>query len=180
MISQFEGGRWTNLRSDSACIQKRKGTELLRALRVGGGERILGAAACVKHAEGTAAVTPYQHHCVLSLGDIGEGLLDIGSTLRRTTVHADDDLSGLETSFFGGAAGLNALDNRSLQVFRCLQLLANIRSKVRNSDSPARLAVVAVGRQLVFAVSAAHLVRCDGNGNALAIAQDIERDLGSG
>src|ERR1035438_3558479 len=104
-----------------------KGTESLRALCVGGGEA-LGAAAGVKHAEGTAAIAPYQHHRVLSLRNTGEGLLDIGSALRRATVHADDDLSRLESSFLGGATGLDALNDRTLQVFRGLQLLTDIRS----------------------------------------------------
>src|ERR1039458_6559048 len=130
---------------------KRKGTELLRALCVGGGEA-LGAAAGVKHAEGTAAIAPYQHHRVLSFRDIGEGFLDIGSALRRATVHADDNLSWLESSFLGGAAGLDALNDRSLQVFRGLQLLADLRGQVGDADSPARLAVIAIRGNIVLAV----------------------------
>src|ERR1019366_2127674 len=169
-------GRGINLQSDSGAF-KTKGHGIAPC-PIGLAGRILGAAAGVKHAEGTAAIAPYQHHRVLSFRDIGEGFLDIGSALRRATVDADDDLSRLESSFLGGAAGLNALDERALQIFRGLQLLADLSGQVGDADSPARLAVIAIRGNLVLAVAAAHLVESYRDVDVLSIARDFERDLG--
>src|ERR1017187_5857480 len=171
-------GRGINLRYDST-LSKEQGHGIAPC-PIGLAERILGAAAGVKHAEGTAAIAPYQHHRVLSFRNIGEGFLDIGSALRRATVHADDNLSWLESSFLGGAAGLDALNDRSLQVFRGLQLLADLRGQVGDADSPARLAVIAIRGNLVLAVAAAHLFESYRDVDVLPIAHDFERDLGPG
>ena len=134
----------------------------------------------MQHAEGAAAVGPDQDHCVLSFGNVGKGLLHVRGGRRLLTVDALDHVARLESRILGRASRLNPLDDRALDVLGRLNLIAYVRGKVGDPDSPTRFAVFGAGRKLFLLVFRAELFQGDRNAHALAVAEDVERDLGPG
>src|SRR5215831_14199789 len=134
----------------------------------------------MQNAEGAAAVGPNEDHGVLPFGNVGEGLLHVGGARRLLTVHALNDIARLESGIIGRASRLNALHNRTLDGSGCLNLLAYVGGEIGDADSPTRLAVVGAGGELFFLILRAEFFQRDKYVDALAVAEDVESDLGSG
>ena len=134
----------------------------------------------MKYAESTAAVAPDQDHRILSLGNVGEGLLHLGCGRRLLTVHALNDLTGLQTSFVSGAAGLHALNHCTLQARGGLQLLAHVRGEIADADPPAWLTILGPGAEIFLLLLRAEFFECDRHIDTLAVAEDVKTHLGSG
>jgi len=76
----------------------------------------------VEDAEGAASVGPHQDQRVLAFGDGGQGFLDVGGVLYGVAVDFDDYVAALEAGVIGGAAGLDLLDDRAVQIAAGLDL----------------------------------------------------------
>src|SRR6516165_1852632 len=134
----------------------------------------------MQNAEAAAAVGPDQDHCVLSFRYVAEGLLYVGGRGRLLTVHALNYVARLKSGILGRTSRLYTLDDGTLQVRRSLQLLAHVRGKVGDTDSPTRFAVVAAGGELFVLIFRAERFEPDRHIQVLTVAEDVERDLGSG
>src|ERR1700728_3194856 len=92
------------------------------------------------------------------------------------TIHFDDHVSTLQTCVVCGAAGLDLLHDRAMEIAGRLQLVAQLRSHVGKTETPARLAVAVAADFLAWMVAAAHFFQSDGHVYILAITQDSQLD----
>ena len=67
-------------------------------------------------------------------------MLNITRALNLVPVHFENDVSLLQSSVIGRAAGLNLLDYRSVQAVGGLELISNLWRQIFQAETPTRLA----------------------------------------
>src|SRR4029077_12361829 len=92
----------------------------------------------------------------------------------------EDGVSLLQSGVIGRAARLYLLDHRSMNLFRSLKLIAQLRREVAEADAPMHFPFAVARLIFAFGVAAAEFFQRDGNRHALAVAEYLQRDLLTG
>ena len=129
----------------------------------------------VEYAERVAAVRPDQKQCILTLRYVRQSLLHFARGLDLVAIHFEDDVTLLKAGIVGWATGLHLLDNRSLNFTRSLDLIAEFRSEISETNSPARPALLPFpGTRSGFGGPVAKILERDGHLHGFAFAKDRE------
>src|SRR6266849_3808263 len=99
----------------------------------------------MQHAERAAALGPDQQHRVLSRGNAFQCTANISHVLDAVTIDFQDHIALGNACVVRRTARLDVADNRSVNVSRSLQLLAQFRTDIHQSQTPASLALLFAG-----------------------------------
>src|ERR1700675_4680592 len=134
----------------------------------------------MQYPEGITAVRPDEQQSIVALLHVRQSFLHVARALYFVAIHFEDDVSLLQSSIARRAARLHLLDHRSVDLARCLKLIAHFGRKVAEANAPVHFAL-ALGR-IITALGrmAAERLQGDRNAHALAFTQNVEHDLRAG
>src|ERR1700743_2212306 len=94
----------------------------------------------MQHAEAVASVRPHQYERILSTSYAAEFIRYVGRGCCRFAVYRDNHIPGREACIGRRAARPHILNHSAAYILRQLDLVADVRCKVRQAQAPTPLA----------------------------------------
>src|SRR5579864_2704733 len=133
----------------------------------------------VQNPEAISTIRPHKQQRILALGNFSESLSHVARALHFVPVHLENDISLLQPGIVSRTSRLHLRDHRTVNVTWRLQLVAQVRGKILQTEAPVHLSLAFAGSFIAFTGSAAEFLQSDGNVHRFAIAKYGELDFRS-